>query len=119
MKRMTTTALAISVIVALASAGCATYAWQKPGAPAMLAEQDKSDCTRVARDMANDFEFWAWANRPFPGRYPSWYGGGWYGDYWGPSAFELEQRATDRCMESKGYRLVKQPKHSESASPRE
>ncbi len=97
-------------LVALGMVGCATYAWQKPGVTAEIAQQDASECDRQARLIASDYAAWTWSRWPDP-----WYGARGYpfvGPPW-PDAtwqFELERRAFDRCMEVKGYRLVEQPR---------
>ncbi len=108
--------LVMLVIVGLS--GCATYAWQKPGVPTDVAQQDARDCDRQAQAIASDYTSWTWPRAAY-----GFYGAPWY---WGPPMpvvgsdpgwqMDLEQRARDRCMEVKGYRLVKQPRRQSPAS---
>jgi hypothetical protein len=101
--------VALTLALTVATAGCATYAWEKAGTTPTLVEEDTRECQQIAQRIANDYDFWTWGGRAWPGRWPG--SPVWSPDpYFGPSSFELEQRAVDRCMESKGYRLVKQPK---------
>lgn len=102
----------IIVGIALLTAGlsgCASYAWYKPDATPEAMARDQSECSHEARMLAWESELWRgpyWADdfdRPsasrrwFPGPDPGW-------------RMEAEQRIADRCMEVRGYRLVKQPR---------
>jgi hypothetical protein len=97
--------LAILAFVALVTGACATYVWQRPGTPASVLEQDVRECDDLARrlalyyDMASDDEFWLVGRRPSPFR-PTFF----------ESSLAFERRTAQRCMEAKGYRLVKQPR---------
>jgi len=102
-RRWTTLVLAA---MALATAGCAAYAWQRPGTPAAVTEQDIRECDDLAQRLAMDLDIRALADRDWPG--------GWRrSPYWGfpdpGGSLAFKQRTAQRCMEAKGYRLVKQP----------
>jgi hypothetical protein len=90
--------------VGLLVAGCATYVWERPATPATVMEQDRQECDDLARRLAVDYDMRAggpWPMSPY-GADPF---------YW-PMGFEtslaFERRVAQRCMESKGYRLIKQ-----------
>lgn len=101
----------IAMIVVLA--GCATYAWTKPGVTAEVMARDDTECRAQARDLASEYAFVGgpfWGPRPWG---PVWY----YDPFWRYDALpdptwrlHAEQRVYDRCMAFKGYRLVKEPK---------
>jgi hypothetical protein len=97
--------LAILAFVALVTGACATYVWQRPGTPASVLEQDVRECDDLARrlalyyDMAADDEFWLVGRRPSP-----------FGPTFFESSLAFERRTAQRCMDAKGYRLVKQPR---------
>jgi hypothetical protein len=92
--------------MALATAGCAAYAWQKPDTPAEVIEQDLRECEELAQRLSMQLDILALADRDWPGgwRRP---GVGGFPDPGGSLAYK--QRVAQQCMESKGYRLVKQP----------
>ncbi len=110
--------LILVTLVILGLSGCATYAWQKPGVSVDVAQRDAQECDRQAQAIASDYTFWAWSQAPY-----GFYGAPWH---WGPAApmlapnpgwqMDVAQRARDRCMEVKGYTLVKQPKKPLPAS---
>lgn len=89
----------------LASAGCAVYVWHRPGTPASVMEQDSRECDDLAQQLSMQLDMQALADRDWPG--------GWRRPYWGyPDAggsLAFKIRTAQRCMEAKGYRLVKQP----------
>jgi hypothetical protein len=90
----------------LANAGCAPYVWYRPGTPASVMEQDVRECDDLAQRLSMDLDIQALADRDWPGGRRVWpYGA--YPDAGGSLAFKI--RTAQRCMEAKGYRLVKQP----------
>jgi hypothetical protein len=109
MKRLPLLALAVVL------AGCATYAWTKPGVTPDLAARDETECRAQARDLATEYAFargplWGPRGGPFgPGMGPGpfWWGAPGADPGWN---LEVEQRVYDRCMAFKGYELVKVPK---------
>jgi hypothetical protein len=92
------------VLLATLLAGCASYSWYKPNVPPEIAQRDSDDCRRQAAYRVNTELM---ADDPF------WWGPG--HRYWGPppgipvSGLALEQDAYRRCMNFKGYTLVKDP----------
>ena len=90
-------------LIAASVAGCASYTWYKPNAPADVVQRDERECRELAWKIASDYSFWG-PGFDWPSASPRWY----------PAAdpmwrLDAEQRVLDRCMETKGYRLVKQP----------
>jgi hypothetical protein len=107
MSRFTGFLLAAAVL----TSGCATYTWQKAGVEPEAAVQDQRDCQVQARQLGFDYDSVAWAHRPW-GPWAPW---GWNDPFsrWGPDPgirWDLERSAFERCMEAKGYGLVKQEK---------
>jgi hypothetical protein len=90
----------------LASAGCAPYVWHRPGTSASVMAQDELECDEFAHRLSLHLDVVADADRDWPGgwRRPP-YGG--FSHPGGSLAFKV--RTAQRCMEAKGYRLVKQP----------
>ncbi len=110
--------LIVVMLAILPISGCATYAWQKPGVTGDVAQQDVRECNRQAQAIASDYAFGPGPVYPY-----GWYGGPWRGAPPGLAVgpdpawqLDLEQRARDRCMEVKGYTLVKLPRKSSPAS---
>ena len=107
---MRRTLASITLVLALSVCGCATYGWQKDGATAEALEQDQRECERQGQMLAADYDLWAWRGMATPWADPWW--------AWNappvrsvPSAgwrLEVERRIVERCMEAKGYRLVRQ-----------
>lgn len=102
-------ALTVLVAVTLATGGCAAYVWERPATPASVMEQDRRECDELARRIALDYDMRA-DGFGFGYRRASPY---WPADpfYWplGPEpSLAFERRVAQRCMEAKGYRLVKQ-----------
>jgi hypothetical protein len=87
------------------AAGCA-YVWERPNTPTAVMEHDRNECDEYAQRLAMDLDMRALADRDWPGgwRRP---GFGGLPDPGGSLAFR--ERTAQRCMEAKGYRLVKQP----------
>ncbi|MBI2203028.1 MAG: hypothetical protein HYU41_04120 [Candidatus Rokubacteria bacterium] len=114
--------LLFGAALALATAGCANYVWQKPGTAERATEQDWLACNEEGRRAAARYEASLWMGNPVPRRLPepvAWRGQiadpYWYG---ASSSFEVERRVADQCMTAKGYEQVRAPKASEAASPR-
>jgi hypothetical protein len=106
-KRWTIVALAVVSV-----SGCANYTWQKSGATAETAERDTRECEREARLIAAGYTSVLWPNPAWP-----WWPGplGWRSPLypWAPDPawrLDVQRQATERCMEAKGYRLLKQPR---------
>jgi hypothetical protein len=103
------------LVFAVVLAGCATYAWTKPGVTPDVVARDETECRAQARDLATASVF---APGPFWGpRWGPWGPGVGPGPFWwgapiGDPAWslEVEQRVYDRCMAFKGYELVTVPK---------
>lgn len=98
--------LPLLAAMALASAGCVAYVWQRPGTPASVMEHDMRECDDLAQRLSMQLDIQALADRDWPS--------GWrrspyssFGDPGGSLAFKM--RTAQQCMEAKGYRLVKQP----------
>lgn len=91
----------VAAAVAVLVTGCANYTWQKSGAsPSQLAE-DKQECDRQVRLLADEYEL----ALPSPG--------GWRQPYDLTRSFPgdrlaEEQRLYSACMRAKGYVLTKQ-----------
>jgi hypothetical protein len=99
--------VAVLAAMVLATVGCAAYVWQRPGTPANVMEQDMRECDDQAQQLSMQLDIQALADRDWPGgwrRSPYWGG---FPEPGGSLAFK--QRTAQRCMEAKGYRLVKQP----------
>jgi hypothetical protein len=98
-------------VVALVSAGCAAYVWQRPGTPAEVMEQDTRECDDLARRMALDYDLRASDYGPWLGyrRGPYWPADPFFWPAFPESSLAFERRLAQRCMEAKGYRLVKRP----------
>jgi hypothetical protein len=85
--------------------GCARYDWEKAGVTPTDFAQDKQECDRQARLMADEYEL------AFPG--PA----SWHYPYLYDTTRTIpndrlveEQRVYTTCMRAKGYTLVKQPR---------
>lgn len=96
------TVLVLTSVVIL-TGGCARYEWQRAGATAADLAQDKQECDRQARLLANEYEL------AFPGP----------GSWRYPYAYDTtrttpndrlieEQRVYSACMRAKGYQLEKE-----------
>jgi hypothetical protein len=104
----------VPVVVALALllCGCGTYSWYNPNVPPEITQRDSEACREQARqlvtwELMDDDPFWdrpGWRHHRAP---------------WGPmtSGLAMEQDVYDRCMRSKGYALIKEPKAPSPAGP--
>ena len=101
------TIVVLTSVVILAG-GCAHYEWQRAGATDGDLAQDKQECNRQARLLANEYEL------AFPGP----------GSWRYPYAYDTtrtipndrlleEQRVYSACMRAKGYQLEKQNSESQ------
>jgi hypothetical protein len=70
-------------------------------------EQDQRECDDLAQQISMQADIEALADRDWPGGWRRAPYGGAFGEPGGSLAFK--QRTAQRCMEAKGYRLVKQP----------
>ncbi|MGH7310511.1 MAG: hypothetical protein ACREK6_17640 [Candidatus Rokuibacteriota bacterium] len=88
------------VAMTLATAGCAAYVWQRPGTPPDVMEQEMRECEALAQQISMQRDIQELADRDWPGAWrlaP------------GSSSLGFKMQTEQRCMEAKGYRLVKQP----------
>jgi hypothetical protein len=111
--------LTVLAVVALASAGCVAYVWQRPGTPAAVIEQDTRECDDQARRIAQDYDLRASGYGPWlgPHRGPFWPADPFFWPAFPEPSLAFERRTAQRCMEARGYRLVKQPPEPEEAKP--
>ena len=93
--------------LALVVGGCAPYAWQKPDATPEMKARDEETCRAEARSLAMEWAMggyggpWTWS----PWRRP------WTGPYADPTwQAQAEQRVFERCMQGRGYELVRTDK---------
>jgi hypothetical protein len=97
----------VLAMLVLAVGGCASYTWYKADTPTDVARSDERECREQAWAVASEYNTWSgpfWGpGFDWPAASPGWSG---YDPSWRADA---EQRAVDRCMEVKGYKLVKQP----------
>ncbi len=117
-RRGTVRSTIVCACVSLLLAGCASYAWTKPGAPPDVARRDSEECRAQAWDLVN-YSAFAVPYAPY-----AWWGAaGWgpWGVPWGSPfpdpawRLDAEDRVYDRCMRYKGYTLVKVPKPQPAA----
>ena len=89
--------------------GCASYAWVNPNVSPDIAANDERSCRLEARDLSMQY---AWSAGPWgygPWAYGPWgRPWGWGGPYGDPSLqAAAEQRVYERCMQGRGYELVR------------
>src|SRR5262245_25387091 len=95
--------VAVLASVVVLAGGCARYEWRRAGATAADLAQDKQECDRQARLLADEYEL------AFPGP----------GSWRYPYAYDTtrtipndrlieRQRVHSACMRAKGYQLEKE-----------
>ena len=94
----------VVVALPLLLSGCGTYYWYHPDVPPEITQRDSEECREYARrlvTLALMDDDWFWGG-------PHWLGR----SHLGPpvSGLAMEQDVYDRCMRTKGYALVKEPK---------
>ena len=103
--------LTATVVLALVLGGCAsTYRWQKADATPETQARDEAACRVESRDLSSEYAYGAYGPGGVPGPLSPWRrpGMGAYPDpAWQAAA---EQRVYARCMQNRGYELVREDK---------